>query len=196
MTRARDVANIDGLLTTTGDTYYASAAGTPARLGVGTTGQVMTVASGVPSWATPSSGTPAFVGAIAWSNTSQALTSGVATVLTFGSEEVDTDGFHSTSSNTGRMTIPSGKDGKYLLTVHARLWNASSFTQIYFYKNGSAISNGIEGGQVWALGTGYIRTTASVVATAVAGDYFEVLGGADGSPTKENARFSIQFLGA
>jgi hypothetical protein len=56
MTRARDVANIDGLLTTTGDTYYASAAGTPARLGIGTTGQVMTVAAGVPSWATASSG--------------------------------------------------------------------------------------------------------------------------------------------
>ena len=56
MTRARDVANIDGLLTTTGDTFYASAAGTPARLGVGSTGQVMTVAAGVPSWATPASG--------------------------------------------------------------------------------------------------------------------------------------------
>jgi hypothetical protein len=52
MTRARDVANIDGLLTTTGDTYYASAAGTPARLGIGTTGQVLTVAAGLPSWAT------------------------------------------------------------------------------------------------------------------------------------------------
>jgi hypothetical protein len=56
MTRARDVANIDGLLTTTGDTYYASAAGTPARLGIGTTGQVLNVASGLPAWATPSSG--------------------------------------------------------------------------------------------------------------------------------------------
>ena len=56
MTRARDVANIDGLLTTTGDTYYASAAATPARLGVGTTGQVLTVAAGVPSWATPAGG--------------------------------------------------------------------------------------------------------------------------------------------
>jgi hypothetical protein len=56
MTRARDVANIDGLLTTTGDTYYASAAGTPARLGIGTTGQVLNVSGGVPSWATPSSG--------------------------------------------------------------------------------------------------------------------------------------------
>ena len=56
MTRARDVANIDGLLTTTGDTYYASAAGTPARLGIGSSAQVLTVASGVPSWATASSG--------------------------------------------------------------------------------------------------------------------------------------------
>jgi hypothetical protein len=40
-------------LTTTGDTFYASAANTPARLAIGSTGQVLTVASGIPSWATP-----------------------------------------------------------------------------------------------------------------------------------------------
>jgi hypothetical protein len=56
MTRARDVANIDGLLTTTGDTYYASAAGTPARLGIGTTDQVLKVTAGVPAWSTASAG--------------------------------------------------------------------------------------------------------------------------------------------
>ena len=56
MTRARDVANIDGLLTTTGDTYYASAAGTPARLGIGSSAQVLTVSAGVPSWATAAAG--------------------------------------------------------------------------------------------------------------------------------------------
>lgn len=56
MTRARDVANIDGLLTTTGDTYYASAAGTPARLGIGSSTQVLTVSGGVPAWATPAGG--------------------------------------------------------------------------------------------------------------------------------------------
>jgi hypothetical protein len=44
------------LTTTTGDTIYASSANTPARLGVGTTGQVLTVAAGVPSWATPAGG--------------------------------------------------------------------------------------------------------------------------------------------
>jgi hypothetical protein len=47
------------LTTTTGDTIYASSANTPARLAVGTTGQVLTVAGGVPTWATPAAGTTA-----------------------------------------------------------------------------------------------------------------------------------------
>jgi hypothetical protein len=39
------------LTTTTGDVIYASGANTPARLGIGTSGQVLTVAGGVPTWA-------------------------------------------------------------------------------------------------------------------------------------------------
>jgi len=53
---AYDLANAaipKTLTTTTGDTIYASSANTPARLGIGSTGQVLTVASGIPSWATP-----------------------------------------------------------------------------------------------------------------------------------------------
>ena len=55
---AQDDSNAiqNALLTTTGDTIYASAASTPARLGIGSTGQVLTVAGGVPSWATPAAG--------------------------------------------------------------------------------------------------------------------------------------------
>ena len=44
------------LTSTTGDIIYASAANTPARLGIGTTGQVLNVTGGVPAWATPASG--------------------------------------------------------------------------------------------------------------------------------------------
>jgi len=40
-------------MTTTGDTIYSSSGSTPARLGIGTTGQLLTVAGGVPTWATP-----------------------------------------------------------------------------------------------------------------------------------------------
>ena len=44
------------LTTTTGDIIYASAANTPARLGIGTSGQVLAVSSGIPAWTTASSG--------------------------------------------------------------------------------------------------------------------------------------------
>jgi hypothetical protein len=43
-------------MTTTGDTIYSSSGSTPARLGIGSTGQVLTVAGGVPTWATPAGG--------------------------------------------------------------------------------------------------------------------------------------------
>ena len=39
-------------MTTTGDTIYSSSGSTPARLGIGSTGQVLTVSGGVPTWAT------------------------------------------------------------------------------------------------------------------------------------------------
>jgi hypothetical protein len=51
-----DAKTAKSTLTTTGDIYYASAANTPARLGIGSTGNVLTVASGIPSWAAPASG--------------------------------------------------------------------------------------------------------------------------------------------
>jgi hypothetical protein len=41
------------LTTTTGDLIYASAANTPARLGIGSTSQVLTVSGGLPVWSTP-----------------------------------------------------------------------------------------------------------------------------------------------
>ncbi len=75
MTRARDVANIDGVLTTTGDTYYASAAATPARLGIGSTGQVLTVAGGVPTWATPASGSITLLSTTSLSGSSTIISS-------------------------------------------------------------------------------------------------------------------------
>jgi hypothetical protein len=43
-------------LTTTGDIIYEASASTAARLPVGSTGQVLTVSGGIPSWSTPSTG--------------------------------------------------------------------------------------------------------------------------------------------
>ena len=49
---AQDDSNAiqNALLTTTGDTIYASSASTPARLGIGSSGQSLTVSGGLPTW--------------------------------------------------------------------------------------------------------------------------------------------------
>jgi hypothetical protein len=51
-----DAATQKATLTTTGDIYYASAASTPARRAIGTTGDVLTVSGGLPVWAAPAGG--------------------------------------------------------------------------------------------------------------------------------------------
>jgi hypothetical protein len=101
MTRARDVANIDGVLTTTGDTYYASAAATPARLGIGSTGNVLTVSGGVPSWAAPAGG---------------------ATNYT----EINAGGTALTGATTITISGISGKNSLMILVSGASSANASS----------------------------------------------------------------------
>ena len=51
-----DAAGMTNPMTTTGDTIYSSSGSTPARLGIGTTGQVLGVSAGLPAWTTPTSG--------------------------------------------------------------------------------------------------------------------------------------------
>jgi hypothetical protein len=50
-----DTTGMTNPMTTTGDTIYSSSGSTPARLGIGSTGNVLTVAGGVPTWAAPAS---------------------------------------------------------------------------------------------------------------------------------------------
>ena len=48
-----DTTGMTNPMTTTGDTIYSSSGSTPARLAIGSTGNVLTVAGGVPTWAAP-----------------------------------------------------------------------------------------------------------------------------------------------
>jgi hypothetical protein len=102
----------DSLLTTTGDTIYASGANTPARLGIGTSGQVLTVSGGVPSWATPSGGFPAWTsytptvtaagGTFTYTSTGWYSQSGT-TVAVIGNILIQTVG---TAAGTMSVTLP------------------------------------------------------------------------------------------
>ena len=60
----------DTLLTTTGDIIYASAANTPARLGIGSSGQSLVVSGGLPVWSTPASGAYTLLSTTSLSGTS------------------------------------------------------------------------------------------------------------------------------
>jgi len=128
-------------VTTAGDVIYATGSSAVTRLGIGSTGQVLTVAAGVPSWATPSSGAASFVGCRVTNSIDQSISNSVRTTVTFDTETFDTNGFHDTSTLTGRMTIPSGKAGKYLVTAGVTFaTSGTGYRELYLFKNGSFYS--------------------------------------------------------
>ena len=189
------------LTTTTGDIIYASSANTPARLGIGSSGQVLQVSGGIPSWATLTS-SPTFAGCSAQNSTGLSISSATWTAVTLNSEEFDTDGYHSTSSNTSRMTIPTGKAGKYFINGIIRYegYNGWHNAETAIYKNGSKVksvsqfSNGTTGGA-------YTFTISGVFDAAV-GDYFEFYVWQNSSVSRTyyidstNGAFQIAYLGA
>ncbi len=54
-----------------------------------------------------------FAGCRVYSSSSISMPNATNTKFTFDTERFDTDGFHSTSSNTTRLTVPTGKAGYY-----------------------------------------------------------------------------------
>jgi hypothetical protein len=57
---ATDATGMTNPMTTTGDTIYSSSGSTPDRLPIGSTGNVLTVAGGVPTWAAPAAASQDF----------------------------------------------------------------------------------------------------------------------------------------
>ena len=184
-----------------GDLIVATAADTVSRLAVGSANQILTVDSSTATglkWAAPAAAS--FVGCSLYKGSNQTLTNNTTTLLTWDSEEFDTDGFHSTVTNTGRITIPSGKGGKYLFTWNVSYTaNATQIRETALKKNGSTITY-----QDFPVSSVNSETsmTASYIASAVATDYFELFGyqnsGGDLDVRSTAARsfFSCVYLGA
>ena len=100
-------------MTALNDIIYGGISGTAQRLGIGSDNQVLTLVSGTMSWATPAIPTLTFHGAKVYNNANLSIDDSSATLLTMNTEVYDTDAYHSTSTNTGRMTIPAGLAGYY-----------------------------------------------------------------------------------
>lgn len=67
-------------MTTTGDMIYSSPGSTPVRIGIGSTGQVLTVVGGVPVWATAGS-TNSVIQTMTISSLSNPITAGTAMAI-------------------------------------------------------------------------------------------------------------------
>jgi len=186
------------LTTTTGDMIYASGANTPARLGIGSSGQVLTVASGIPSWSAPAAGS--FRGCSLYGDGDEPASNNTQTLAPWESERFDTDNFHSTTTNTSRITIPSGLAGKYLVQAKVA-WNTTNVTGrrgLTIYKNGASA-----GHNVAYAGTEYTGGDMSVVMDLAVSDYLQVYcfqnsGSNDPqfNTAIDNAWFSVTYLGA
>jgi hypothetical protein len=100
-----DSAGMTNPMTTTGDTIYSSSGSTPARLGIGTTGQVLTVSGGLPSWASPASGSLTLLSTTTLTGTSVTVSSisGAYQNLFIRIEDLGTGG----SAGICRMTVNS-----------------------------------------------------------------------------------------
>jgi hypothetical protein len=192
-----DATGMTNPMTTTGDTIYSSSGSTPARLGIGSTGQVLTVAGGLPSWATPSGGSPTYSGASIFRSTDLTLSATASTTFTWDSESFDTDGYHSTSTNTDRFTIPAGKSGKFLLVCNAFVGTQSGSLEGYYMKNGTDIRR-------FDLTTSPTKTmVAHTVLDLVATDYliFRIYNASGSSANCASGggnltQWSITYLGA
>jgi hypothetical protein len=107
-------------ITAAGDIVVGTGSGTYDNLPIGTTNQVLTADTTVSpykvKWATVSS-SPTFVGCQVYRTTNLSTSNGTTTSITYDSEVLDTDGFHSTVTNTDRLTVPTGKGGKYLINA-------------------------------------------------------------------------------
>lgn len=85
-----------------------------------------------------------FMGVCLAKQSNQSISNASATVLTFGvgSETFDTDSFHDESSNTSRITIPTGLTGLKAVFTANIAWAASNagYRNLYLYKDGARVS--------------------------------------------------------
>lgn len=105
---------------------------------------------------------------------SQSIATGVATAVTFPTEELDVGGMHEGVTNPSRVTIPAGGDGVYLVAAQVSFTpNATGSRAIILYKNGVAV-NGAASIQTSVSTDFYTVPSFTTLITLAAGDYLEI----------------------
>ncbi len=105
-----------------------------------------------------------FIGVRAYNSGALSTSNDTNTILTLDSERYDTTAFHSTASNTSRLTVPTGQAGYYHITASVEWANAAGGSRgIEILLNGATVIAGQSG----------LPTTSDSIVTkqAVSTDY-------------------------
>ena len=138
-----DTTGMTNPMTTTGDTIYSSSGSTPARLGIGTTGQVLTVAGGVPSWATPAGGGGKVL---------QVVQGTTTTSTTIASTSM-------TATTISRTITPSAASSKVLVIVSAAVQFDGTASSVGFGAELRRDSTTVYSQDASGYNTGYLNVT-------------------------------------
>ena len=134
-------------LTTNGDVLYGTGSGALSRLGIGSSAQILTVASGIPSWATPAAS-----GALTLISTTTitAMTQTISSIpggykhlqIVFKNFRSPTDSIYPRfNSDTGSNYYYGGLM-RTTLSTDPYSSNAASTAGVLFYEAGAAVVNG------------------------------------------------------
>mgnify|MGYP003642708913 CR=1 FL=1 len=122
--------------------------------------------------------------------TSVVIAPATSVVIPFGSEVIDVANWHSTVTNTGRITVTNA--GVYLLTANVVNIDAVSRLILEIKKNGSTIAST----DVWPTGDAVDDASAAVHDLAAAGDYYEmaVYQNSGGNRTADHCTFGVSTI--
>jgi hypothetical protein len=195
-----------GKITAAGDLLYGSAVNTLAKRSIGTTGQVLTVAGGVPTWAAPSeAANPAgrmyqsTTGTTVAGGTMASYPTGLGTSLTNMVQDFVNGGmtFSGTGASAGTLTIPAGGGGIYMVSASI-LWATMA--------GGNVVTNVVKNGTTavgqWisnpsATGGTFLQAGGVTLVNLAAGDTL-ILNGKhnNANPQITNPGSSITYLSA
>lgn len=187
-------------LTTKGDIWVYGSSDT--RLGVGTDGQYLTADSTQSTGLKWAAGGSSLVGCSLYGTGTVSTANNTTQALTYNAEYFDTDNFHSTSSNTSRITIPTGKSGKY--HIFALVTGDGGLSYLY---QGEIRKNGTATAQMYYVGRGTSSPNIvgcinmAGVLELSAGDYIEFFinqnsGGSLAHYVNVGAQFTAIYIGA
>lgn len=141
-------------------------------------------------------GLAAYKGVRVGLSVAQSIPTGTTTVALFDTEVWDDGGWHSNTLNPGRLTVPAGVTGKFLIVGAAGMYGTTgTYREVQLRKNGATANIINFAPAAWAR---YLMVS---VVDAAPGDFFELAvqhdaGAALNLEATPNTFLTVSFLGA